>query len=230
MTKVASGSEVLNELLGGGFEPGIVTTIYGPSASGKTNFCLIAAIQIAKTKKVIFIDTEGGSSKDRLGQLAGKELRALENIFFLKPTNYKEQVETFNKLKDIVTDKIGLVVVDTISMLYRAELAEKKDVYNVNKELGKQLSYLVEIARKKDIPVLIANQVYSDFDNRKQTKMVGGDIIHYSSKCLIELFKEGDKRVAILRKHRSEPRKQISFEIISNGIKKVKKNMFGFLL
>ena len=49
------------------------------------------------------------------------------------------------------------------------------------------MAYLVEIARKKKIPVLITNQVYTDFDHRDEVKMVGGDLLRYGSKCLIEL-------------------------------------------
>ena len=75
--------------------------------------------------------------------------------------------------------------------------------------------------------MVIANQVYSDF-NKKQQKMVGGDIVAYSSKCLIELLKEGSRRKAVLKKHRSLPNREAAFEIKAEGLKRVKKNMFGF--
>ena len=51
-------------------------------------------------------------------------------------------------------------------MLYRLELGKSDDVYEVNRELGKQLCCLAEIARKKKILVLITNQVYSNFDEK----------------------------------------------------------------
>ena len=37
----------------------------------------------------------------------------------------------------------------------------------VNRELGRQISYLNEIARKKDIPVLVTNHVYADFEEKE---------------------------------------------------------------
>ena len=54
--------------------------------------------------------------------------------------------------------------------------------------------------------------------------MVGGDIIKYGSKCLIELqIMSTGKRKAILRKHRSlAENKDIVFEIIEKGLKEVK--------
>ena len=98
-------------------------------------------------------------------------------MIFLKPTSFAEQKKSFEKRKDIVNDKIGLIVVDTIAMLYRLELGKSEEVQDVNRELGRQISYLTEIARKRSIPVLITNQVYADFDDRDKVNIVGGDIL-----------------------------------------------------
>lgn len=225
--KISSGTEVIEALLNGGYETDIITTIYGPSGSGKTNLVLIAAVEIAKKgQKVIYIDTEGGFSVARLNQLTSNSKKVLENILFLKPTKFSEQKKAFEKLKTVVNNKeIGLIIVDTIAMLYRLELGKSNEVYDVNRELGKQISYLTEIVRKKNIPVLITNQVYSNFDERNKIKMVGGDIMRYGSKCLIELqITPNNKRRAILKKHRSMPEdKEVTFEIKEKGLKLIKK-------
>ena len=69
--KISAGSYDLNKWLFGGYDKDIITTIYGPAGSGKTNFCLLAAVsQAKKQKKVIYIDTEGGFSIDRVKQLS----------------------------------------------------------------------------------------------------------------------------------------------------------------
>lgn len=221
--KVSSGTEVIEALIDGGYESDIVTTIYGPAGSGKTNIALIAAVSVAKEgKKVIYIDTEGGFSIARLNQLTSNSKKILNNILFLKPTKFSEQKKAFEKLKDVVNKReIGLVIVDTIAMLYRLELGKNEDVYEVNRELGKQLAYLTEIARKKNIPVIVTNQVYSNFDDRDKIRMVGGDILKYGSKCLIELqITPDNKRRAILKKHRSLPEdKEVVFEIKEKGLK-----------
>jgi len=224
--RIPTGTGVLEELLGGGYEVDVVTTIYGPAGSGKTNLVLLAAISIAKQgKKVIYIDTEGGFSIARLKQLTSNSKKILSNILFLKPAKFSEQKKAFEKLKEVVNKReIGLIIVDTIAMLYRLELGKSEDVYEVNRALGKQIAYLTEIARKKNIPVLITNQVYSNFDERNKINMVGGDIIKYGSKCLIELqVTPNNKRRAILKKHRSLPEeKEVMFEIIEKGLKHVK--------
>jgi DNA repair protein RadB len=94
----------------------------------------------------------------------------------------------------------------------------------VNKDLGMQISYLSEIARRKNIPVLVTNQVYSSFEERENIKMVGGDILKYGSKCLIELQKgHNGIRKAVLKKHRSiaEDREAV-FKIVNSGIEEFK--------
>ena len=223
--KITTGSKILDVMLNGGYEKDIITTIYGPAGSGKTVLCLLCSINVARTgKKVVYVDCEGGFSLERLKQIclsiSQDYKRILDNIIFLKPTSFAEQKKSFEKLKDIVNDKIGLIVVDTIAMLYRLELSKSEDIHEVNIELGKQIAYLTEIARKKDIPVLVSNQVYTDFDEKDKVNIVGGDILKYGSKCLIELqITPNGNRRWILRKHRSlAEEKEILFKIVEGGI------------
>ena len=222
--KISAGHSMLDNLLEGGYEKDVISTIYGPAGSGKTLLCLTALINVVKRgKKVIFIDTEGGFSVERLKQLDSDYVQILDKIVFLSPTSFKEQKDAFEKLKDLVNDKIGLIIVDTVSMLYRLEMGKSNDVYEVNKELGQQLGYLNEITRKKKIPVLITNQVYADFGKENSIKIVGGDLLRYGSKCMIELQNgRNGVRKAILRKHRSiRAEKEIDFRIVSDGVVKV---------
>ncbi|MBI2655794.1 DNA repair and recombination protein RadB [Candidatus Woesearchaeota archaeon] len=223
--KIPTGSKILNEMLGGGYEKDAITTIYGPAGSGKTVLCILCAMNIAKSgKKVIYVDTEGGFSVERLRQICSSirwdYKKVIENIIFLKPTSFEEQKKSFEKLKGIVNDKIGLIIVDTIAMLYRLEMGKNEEFQDVNRELANQISYLTEIARKNSIPILITNQVYADFDEKDKVNIVGGDILKYGSKCLIELqITPNSNRRAILRKHRSlAEQKEILFKIVEGGI------------
>ena len=54
-TKVSTGASCFDWLLEGGVEKGVITTIYGPAGSGKTNLCLIFSKDI-KNGKVIYVD------------------------------------------------------------------------------------------------------------------------------------------------------------------------------
>lgn len=232
--KIMTGSHDLNKWLEGGYEKGIITTIYGPGGSGKSNFILLAAChQAKKDKKIIFIDTEGSFSIDRINQISGGLPEfVLKNIIILKTTSFQEQKNAFLKLeKELKSENIGLIIVDSINMLYRLELADarKKDseeVKKVNLDLAKQMKSLNEIARKREIPVLITSQVYNEFlseedwlaGKERSVGIVGGDLLKYWSKCIIELKNQNGKRKAIIRKHRSLPEKELNFEICNEGI------------
>ncbi len=219
--KIPTGSKILDKMLEGGYETDTITTIYGPAGSGKTILCLLCAVNTArKDKKIVYVDTEGSFSLERLKQIALDYKKILSKVVFLRPTSFEEQKRSFEKLKDLVDERIGLIIVDTIAMLYRLELGKSEDVYEVNRELGKQIAYLNEIARKKHIPVLITNQVYSDFDEKDKVSIVGGDLLKYGSKCLIELqITPGNNRRAILKKHRSiVQEKEITLKIVNGGI------------
>lgn len=235
MTRISTGSFDLNKWLNGGYETDIITMIAGPPGSGKTNFCILASCsQSQKGKKVIFVDTEGGFSIERVKQIVGENHeKILENIFLLEPTSFEEQKKCFSKLLDkLKKDQICLIVIDGMAMLYRLELGDavqsKNDlkVKEVNREVAKQMRILAEISRKQKIPVLITNQVYGSFvsedDWKKGLKgevnIVGGDLFKYWSKCIIELRNEGGKKKAVLLKHRNIEQKEMSFEIKNEGV------------
>jgi DNA repair protein RadB len=234
VAKISAGSYDLNVWLSGGYDSDIITTFYGGPGSGKTNLCITAAVsQAKKGNKVVFIDTEGGFSSERVKQLISSSKsngknnlisvdEVLQRIFVLKPTNFKEQEEAFNQILKHLKEQVSLIIVDGITMLYRLDFADARkkeitDVQQVNSALTKQMRILAEISRKHNIPVLVTNQVYN-WNNEQ--RMVAGDILKYWSKCLIELVNDRGRRVAHLRKHRSLPEKSFEFQIYDGGIRK----------
>jgi len=216
------GCNVIDILIGG-IESGIITTIYGPPGTGKSNICLLLASKIAQEKKIIYIDTEGGFSIERLKQINSNYGEILDKIIILKPTNFAEQRKAIRLLKEMVDNDIGMIIVDTFTMLYRVELGSQEELYSSNKELGKQLVLLNEVARKKNIPILITNQVYADFNNPGSVNMVGGELMKYGCKCILEIKKgRNSYRSLCVKKHRSvQEEKEIKFKITNSGFEMV---------
>jgi len=207
--------KTLGRVLGAGLLPHTITCIYGPPGSGKTNIALMAAASVAVKEKVIYLDAEGGFSIERLKQICGKKLdQILANIIILEPHDFDEQRVAIMKLDELVNrSKAGLVIVDSIGVLYRLE--EKKDY----KVFGRVISQLMKVARKNNIPVLMTNQVYMNIDTGRNVP-VGGTIIKYWSKILLELEKQGDCRTAIIRKHKFlQEGMRVDFEIINEGVR-----------
>lgn len=216
----------LDEILGGGVEKGTITQFFGPPGSGKSNIALTLAVNVAKNdKKVIFIDTEGGVSIDRIKQIAGIDFtKVANNILVLEPTSFLEQTEDLNALTSWIKlnkEHVDLLILDSAVALYRVDDMKSS---RLNKELGKQMGILAMLARKYNLAIVLTNQIYSSFDDEGNgnIKAVGGTILQYWSKVIVQLDKgqEPNERVAILKRHRSIGEGKIAnFKITSRGIR-----------
>jgi DNA repair protein RadB len=211
----------LDRLLGGGVETKVITQVYGPPGSGKTNFCMQAVVSAVKQgKKVVFIDTEAGHSFERLHQIAGEEYeRVLKNTIVFEPRSFGDQGFIIKNLGQVVNEEYGLIVLDSAVSLYRLEREEEK-ASRANRELSAQMAKLSDLARKHNLAVIITNQVYSSEDG--STEPVGGSILKYWSKAIVELAWNGKVREAILRRHRSlKENARVGFVITREGIRDV---------
>ena len=222
--KIASNSS-LDDLLDGGFEKGCVTQIFGSPSSGKSNVALTLVVNVAKNnRRVIYIDTEGGISIDRIKQISGPYFSDVaNNIMVLEPTDFLQQTENLRSIDVWLRkhhEEVDLIVLDSAVALYRVDDMKS---YKLSKELRKQIQLLSNVARKYDLAVIITNQIYAAFDDEgnSEVRAVGGDIIEYISKVIIKLERgdEINQRIATLKRHRSIPEgRQVTFTITSSGI------------
>ncbi|MDI3502272.1 MAG: repair protein RadB [Archaeoglobi archaeon] len=214
--KFSTGSRRIDELLGGGFESGIITQIYGAPGTGKTNIAIQTAVECARRgKKAVIIDTEG-LSVERISQIAGDDLERVSKLILIyRPRNLNQQTSALRELPRVL-DNTGVVIVDSITSFYRFELAQ--DELGARKELAQQLAFLMGVARKYDVAVIVTNQVYADIE-RNELLPVGGLLLQHASKVILELRREGNRRIAVLRKHRSRPEGlSCEFEITGKGV------------
>lgn len=210
----------MDTLLEGGVETGVVTQFFGEAGSGKTNICLQLAIRcVEQGKKVIIIDTEG-ISPTRFRQIAGERAKEIaQNILIYEPHNFEKQHAAVRELEKVIKENIGLIVVDSATAFYRFELEQEDSAVRARRELGSQIGFLHNLARKYGIVVVITNQVYTDVATGT-LRPVGGNIIEHISKTIIQLERLTDgKRRAILKKHRSLPEGiSCEFTITSAGV------------
>ncbi|MCZ3364692.1 MULTISPECIES: DNA repair and recombination protein RadB [Methanobacterium] len=213
----------IDSIIGGGIEKGIITQFYGPPGSGKTNIALKMLVQCAKNgKKAVFIDTEGGLSIERMKQITGDQFDDIAgNIIVLEPTTFEEQDEAIKKIEYSLKsgeENIDLIILDSAVALYRLKDGGQTEI---NRDLSKQMGLLSMIARKYNIAVVVTNHIYSIFDEEGVIEPVGGTILKYWSKIIIELVKdENGERFAILKRHRSKPDGlKVKFEIVNSGLR-----------
>lgn len=205
--KIPAGCDPLDEMLGGGFECGIVSQLYGASGTGKTNICIQLAVECVKSgKKVIFIDTEGFSS-ERFKQIAGEDAKKIAgDIIIYEPTNFEQQYSAITDIEKLMNEKIGLIILDSAALFYRLGLTQddsNEENMTIRRELVNQIGILHGIARKHGAAVVITNQVFKDVKTGELCP-VGGNAFEHLSKTIILFEKTGtSKRRATLRKHRS---------------------------
>ncbi len=219
VVKLSTGSAKIDRLLDGGFESSTITLLYGEGGSGKTNLCLLASRNSALTgSRIIYIDTEG-VSMDRLRQLSGTNFdRVSKSILFSAPNDFREQTKLIEKgIKLIeVRGKISLIVVDSLTMLFRSYRTEELED---RKELSEQLTMLLSAARKYDIPVIVTSQVYTNID-KGTFEPLGGHALNHAAKTILYLEKvSGGGRKATLIKHRYlRDAEYVDFRITQAGI------------
>lgn len=215
----------IDNLLDGGVEKGTLTQFYGPPGSGKTNIALNLAVRCAQNGgKVIYVDTEGGISIDRIKQIAGVDFDKIAGqIIVFEPTSFPEQDEVLRRISALIDtkgEKIDLIILDSAVALYRLKDGNSS---KLNRDLGIQMSLLSRLARRNDLAVVLTNQIYSviDEDGNGVIAPVGGTILKYWSKIIVELEK-GDiigERCATLKRHKSKAEGiKTRFRIVERGL------------
>lgn len=219
LDRLPSGCQPLDQLLGGGFESGIITQLYGEAGTGKTNIVLQLSVQaVARGMKVIFIDTEGFSA-DRFMQIAGQDAKEIASrIAIFEPMDLEQQHISIRDASRIVGNDCGLVVVDSATSLYRVEL-EADDNRAIIRSLSSQMGELQEMARRHRIPAVITNQVYTEIETNR-LRPIGGTNLGHISKAIVSLEKVGSGlRRARIIKHRSQPEGETAqFRITAKGV------------
>lgn len=211
----------LDDLLHGGVESGAMTEFFGEAGAGKTNVCLQLARNMALAgKKVVYIDTEG-ISLERLEQMSGEHYRRVrDSILFFEPYSLAEQHAVIEKVVRLVSGapEVGLVIMDSATLHYRIALGTGDDVGG-RRALAAQLHQLTGLARKRDIPVVITNQVTTNLET-DELEPLGGQIIRHILKAVVRLDKvaPGRRRATVL-KHRSvHEGRSVEFRMTARGL------------
>jgi DNA repair protein RadA len=150
-------------MLHGGFTRSELALVYGEASTGKTTTVIQAATACAiKGLKVVYIDSDHSFTQQRFNQIASSrsaDISELITLFF--PENFSEQRRIVESLENYATSKLGMVVVDSISSLYRAAFSGAESVFSLNRDLSRQVAYLGELASSHNIACVITSQVHS---------------------------------------------------------------------
>ena len=121
---IPTGSLSLDRLLGGGIRTGLLTDIYGPSGTGKSQLCFSLCVNSAKYLKqkemIMFIDTVGTFRPERISEIAKQERNneILDKIIFIRAFSTYDQIKSIRKIYDV---KPLLIIVDSATSLFSTE-------------------------------------------------------------------------------------------------------------
>ena len=222
---IPTGCRPVDDLLGGGFERGVVTQVYGPPAAGKTNLALAAAVSVASGgERALFIDTEG-LSIDRFEQMAEGRTDADETVETIASRLVISEAYDFADQREAVrdaeerADEVELIVLDSATGFYRLERAGDTEGGESLRKVAKQVTHLLSLARRHDIAVVITNQVFTDPDSDRDRALGGNTLNHWTGAIArVDRFRGGNRRIT-LEKHRSKPAGDTAtFRIVGDGL------------
>jgi len=230
--KLKTGSESLNQLVGGGFESGAITECFGEFGSGKTQIAHILAANLHKQDPSaisVYIDTENTFRPERIEQLAkGLGLdpqKVLKSIMVAKAYNTDHQMLLTEKVEDLIKKQgknIKLVIVDSLTAHFRAEFIGRGTLAERQQKLNRHMHTLLKLADTNNVCVYLTNQVMArpDMFFGDPTQAIGGHIVAHASTFRIYLRKgKKGSRVAKLVDSPNMPESECAFVVEESGLR-----------
>ena len=157
---IKTGLKELDQFLGGGIKEGLVTSISGQSATGKTQLTFqICLNALHSGKDILFQDTIGEFRPERLVemmQLQKINPSLLDKIKVSRITNTAQQIQCFSK---IPLKSYSLIIVDSVTDLFSFEYSKKEQSLEKYISFMKYMHNLSSIAIDGKIPIIVTNIV-----------------------------------------------------------------------
>lgn len=168
---ITTGSSELNRILGGGFQTGKLTEVYGSFKSGKTALAHTISVTVQLPEKrggvngaVAYIDTENTFSKEKIKRIAKRfDLNpkdVLSKIYHARIYSSDHQSQMIQKAETLCkTRGVRLIILDSLMALLRAEYVGIGNLAPRQAVLNNMIHGLSRIAETYNCAVLLTNQV-----------------------------------------------------------------------
>jgi len=192
---LSSRCKKLDKIINGGLRSKKISQIYGKNKTGKSLACLLFTYQCLRGGNECVYITSGSFPTQRFTQITGRNTdfsteELVSNLLISETREFNEQKRAIDDAAKIISNEkrdVGLLVIDSITSFYRSEMDAEKSI-ELKREMAKKLAVILGLSRRGDIPVLMTNEVYKDFDTGKE-KLIGGRMLKDISHKMIE-FKE----------------------------------------
>ncbi len=167
---IQTGIQKLDDLLGGGIRHGIITDIFGASATGKTQLALqICTNALRNDIEILFQDTTGGFRPERMLTLIkakNMDPELLDHVRVGRITNTSEQISYLEKISEI--KNLGLVVIDNVTDLFSFEYSKESNLLEKHVAFMEYMHKLAFIAIQKKIPIIVTNMIRKSDDVERE--------------------------------------------------------------
>lgn len=146
-----------------------IFSVFGDFGVGKTTFALQTAINSAKLGKfIIYVYTKPKFPSEKVMLINKNSEDILDNILFIHTTNFDELNKIIFNFEFLILKylnknktKLELIIIDSITNLYRLELNKdkKEKNYNLNYKLNQILANLAYLNEIYDIEILVINEI-----------------------------------------------------------------------
>jgi DNA repair protein RadA len=234
IARITTGSQELDDLLGGGVETGSVIEFFGEFRTGKTQIMhqLCVNVQLPKEKgglegNALYIDTEGTFRPERIIQMSeGLDLdynAILKNIIFGRAYNSDHQILLIKETANIIKERnIKLIVIDSLIGHFRSEYIGRGTLANRQQTINAHLHDLLRLCDiHTDLAIILTNQVQAkpDVFYGNPLQAAGGNIVAHGSTIRVYLRKgKGEQRIAKVVDAPHLPEGEAIFSITENGI------------
>lgn len=226
---IPTGCFSIDRALEGGLQPGALTLIYGEAETGKTSLAIQCSVNSARMGcKTLFVDADGTFSPQRLMQLSHQDFNeASQSIMIFTPSTFEEQSILVDELEKYVSKGFGLIVFDTITSLYRAEIGSREETFKANKELNRQIATLIHIGKSFQLPILITSQVRNVLTEVDAlVEPVAARVLKYWSTSIVALSRTSRRGIikATVEKSGGSEKKMVLYLLIGeNGVREYSK-------
>jgi len=210
--KLSTSLSTIDTLLNGGLETQSITEFYGEFGSGKSQMCqwLSAAVQRPVEKGgldggALYIDTEHVFRTDRVMQFAESleldPVKVLQRIIYAEAFTSQHQCALLDMADEIIkTENIRLIIVDSLTSLFRSEYLGRETLASRQQLLNKHMHKLLKLARAFDAVAVVSNQVQStpDVFYANILKPIGGHIVGHTAHTRI-FIRKGKDNLRILK-------------------------------
>ena len=168
---IKTGLKELDKFLGGGINEGLITSISGQSATGKTQLVFQICINALHSgKDILFQDTTGDFRPERLVemmQLQKINPSLLDTIKVSRVTNTAQQIQYLSKTS---LKNYSLIIVDHVTDLFSFEYSKNEQSFEKHISFMKYMHSLSSIAINRKIPIIVTNIVRT-IDKREKENL-----------------------------------------------------------